>query len=139
MKSFIGRIGRINYLLHVVGAIFIVMVLRSCGLEYSIINFIGLFYILYVGIKRVHDFNKSSKYILVPYGGFIIFIILLVTFKGTGQETMSSFFNMFYIFMFCHIILILIPGTKGHNKYGDLKIKVSDLDSIQSEKQKDID
>lgn len=81
--------------------IFIQRTLIFIGLITYIFVWIGfILYFICQSVRRLHDFN---------FPGWIYFISLILFAGEIGT----------IIFLLFHLALILIPGTKGPNKYGE--------------------
>jgi uncharacterized membrane protein YhaH (DUF805 family) len=91
-----------------------------------------------LGVRRLHDSNRSGAWILLGVGGAISFIIGLVLFfgatfsglfGGSNGATVASglagvgilFFVIGFGLLIANLVLFIIPGTQGPNRYGNLR------------------
>jgi uncharacterized membrane protein YhaH (DUF805 family) len=100
-----GRIGRVCLLVR--SLIFILFFFIP------LINFVFLYLFIVSAIKRLHDFNFRGWWLLL----FIPAAIFVSTFLyGRGPETPTqSSVNTFFSLA---LLLALIPGTRGENRFG---------------------
>ena len=132
--SFDGRIGRLTFFLRLLAvfivvvavyavnifliraldvyftfSIILILVLSTFVLTWTVLSFVS---ILALGARRLHDFNFSSRWVLL----FIAFAIAAIFFGFS--------FVLFWLVTFAVLLaLALIPGSKGKNKYGFRNLK----------------
>lgn len=77
---------------------------------------------LSVGVRRLHDLNRSGWWLVFPYVALVVGIILI----GIGAATNSDFMNIIGIVLIAAggisvlvlWIMMIVRGTVGTNSYG---------------------
>ena len=132
--DFSGRAPRAEYwwyvLATIVAYVVLMMVERLLGLDalvgpYGLLTFVLMLALLVpglaVGIRRLHDTNRSGWWMLLmlPY---LLFTILAVGAAASGSLTgLGAAGIVGFIGLICAIVLLvfmILPGTRGPNKYG---------------------
>jgi len=70
---------------------------------------------LAVGVRRLHDTNRSGWWLLIGYGPLILGLVLMAT--GMLQFTMILMLLALLGFVVLLVFMVL-EGTKGPNQYG---------------------
>ncbi|HEX7757477.1 MAG TPA: DUF805 domain-containing protein [Niabella sp.] len=145
MFQFNGRAGRTEYwfftlfnAFFVTGAIILDILLKTdftieghslnMGWISTIYSLLVLIPSLSLTVRRLHDSNKNGWYFLIPILAMVIFYLcLLVAIKNTRWHGVSAFFNWFtagivllFIGMISFTLFLLIKGTNGPNRYGEI-------------------
>lgn len=84
-----------------------------------IFSIICLYFLIKIYILRLHDMNYSgwnSLFCLIPL--FIIFIAKVSNIDFLNDIMLVLSIPAFVFIILFHILLLLIPGTKGNNHYG---------------------
>lgn len=84
-----------------------------------IFSIIGLYFLIKIYILRLHDMNYSgwnSLFCLIPL--FIIFISKVSNLEFLDNIMLVLSIPAIVFIVLFHILLLLIPGTKGNNHYG---------------------
>ena len=75
-----------------------------------------------VGVRRLHDTDRSGWWILLPLGPYLVGIVLMITATASGSlGTIGLAGILVLIGLVCAIVLLVfycLPGTPGPNKYG---------------------
>jgi len=76
MKTLTSRVDRKSYWIRyaIVGLIQFFLLLTEVGFPNNVISFALNFYMLLIGIGRMHDVNKSGWYILIPFYNLYLFL-----------------------------------------------------------------
>ncbi len=85
-----------------------------------VFSIIGLYFLIKIYILRLHDINYSgwnSLFCLIPL--FIIFITKVSNLEFLNDIMLVLSIPAFVFVILFHILLLLIPGTKGNNHYGN--------------------
>ena len=70
---------------------------------------------LAVGVRRLHDIDRTGLWLLLPYGSWILSIVMIgVSGSLAAMLTLLSYIGWIVIFIFA-----LLEGTKGPNRFGD--------------------
>jgi len=115
---FSGRANRRSYfrsILFLLFCFFVASIFSPFPLLAFIIYAIGIIYCFSKTVQRLHDFNMSGWFTLVP-------IILLAVSVGISSTSGILDSVMFYILLLTFpvfsIVLLIPSGTYGHNKFG---------------------
>jgi len=77
---------------------------------------------LAVGVRRLHDTDRSGWWILLPAGPYLLGIILVVMGAVSGSLAMVGLGGVLSLIgLICGIVLIVfycLPGTPGPNRFG---------------------
>ena len=81
-----------------------------------LIAVLGLFIpSLAVGVRRLHDIDRTGWWMLAPYGPYILSIVLAIT----GPIELAGIMNLLSLAGFILLfVFALLPGTPGPNRYG---------------------
>ncbi|QDZ07142.1 DUF805 domain-containing protein [Sphingomonas panacisoli] len=75
-----------------------------------------------VGVRRLHDTDRSGWWILLPAGPYLVGLVMLVMGMLSGSLAMAGLAGVLMLIgMICAIVLLVfycLPGTVGPNKYG---------------------
>jgi uncharacterized membrane protein YhaH (DUF805 family) len=75
-----------------------------------------------VGVRRLHDTDRSGWWILLPLGPYLLGIVLLIMGAVSGSLAMAGVAGVLMLIgLVCAIVLLVfycLPGTPGPNKYG---------------------
>ena len=75
-----------------------------------------------VGVRRLHDTNRSGWWILLPLGPYLVGIVLMIMAALSGSLGLVGLAGiLMMIGLVCAIVLLVfycLPGTPGPNKYG---------------------
>jgi uncharacterized membrane protein YhaH (DUF805 family) len=75
-----------------------------------------------VGVRRLHDTDRSGWWILLPLGPYGVGIVLMVMAALSGSLGMVGLAGILMLIgLICAIVLLVfycLPGTPGPNKYG---------------------
>ena len=70
---------------------------------------------LAVGVRRLHDIDKSGWWLMLGYGPQLLSTILAVS----GEFMVSGILNLVGVVGFVVILVMaVLPGTKGENRFG---------------------
>lgn len=84
-----------------------------------VFSILGLYFLIKIYILRLHDMNYSgwnSLFCLIPL--FIIFIAKVSNLEFLDDIMLVLSIPAIVFIVLFHILLLLIPGTKGNNHYG---------------------
>ncbi len=131
--SYYGRIARVRFLLHSL-LIYIVIVVAGLAsgiaaeklyIQNEIQVFLFLLFIYFefaLNFKRLHDLDKSGiLFMIFPVFIWSVVIYVLVTAKpGYSEDAQVTWFIIGLTYLsLVKIYLLIWPGTKGENRYGD--------------------
>ena len=84
-----------------------------------VFSILGLYFLIKIYILRLHDINYSgwnSLFCLIPL--FIIFIAKVSNLEFLDDIMLVLSIPAIVFIVLFHILLLVIPGTKGNNHYG---------------------
>lgn len=128
---FMVLVGGITYILDL--SLFGVQPDRSDGPLQRLMTVVLLFPGLAAAVRRLHDTDHSAWYILIPFGGYLLALILLLLFLnldwlfGTalsevvGLSIASVIIFVSFLFQFWWFIQ---RGVRGPNRYGTDPLEV---------------
>lgn len=71
---------------------------------------------LAVGVRRLHDIDRSGLWLLLPYGSWILSIVLTLA----GAVVLAGIANLVSLVAWLIILIFaLLDGTRGPNRFGD--------------------
>lgn len=113
--DFKGRAGRKEFWLFILNLLVIYFVLHSINTELgSIFDLLVILPMLSLYARRVHDFNFNDLIIII---GFFFMVCFRIAGLVSGVLDFASALTGL-ITIFVTLVIGLIPGTKGENKYG---------------------
>ena len=129
-----GRISRLPYFFCVFITVFLMAIIPQILMMTS--NFHAELMILFLSstycnivckIKRFHDFNYRGWWCLLIYFPYICVMVAAITVKP-GSPIHHNFhyirqviWVIFFLSILVSLLLLLIPGTDGQNRYGTEK------------------
>jgi uncharacterized membrane protein YhaH (DUF805 family) len=130
--DFSGRAPRAEYWWFWLGYVVLTVLLQTLTRISSVLAILGLFYLgliipmIAVGVRRLHDTNRTGWWLLAPAVPYAIGIALLIPNLMSGQgPSFGSGFGAAVVFMLVAIALALVvfvfnllPGTRGPNRFG---------------------
>jgi uncharacterized membrane protein YhaH (DUF805 family) len=126
--NFSGRVSRGNFLgellaLNLISYFFFEAIKNETSLFFKMIFLIAyLFFILKINIRRLHDFNYSGWYSIISLIPLGIYLLGLLTKWGFLMSIVISGWNvLFGITIIYNLILLIMPGNKFTNTYGEEK------------------
>lgn len=84
-----------------------------------VFSILGLYFLIKIYVLRLHDMNYSgwnSLFSIIPL--FIIFIAKVSNLDFLDNIMLVLSIPAFVFLILFHILLLLLPGTKGNNHYG---------------------
>lgn len=115
--DFKGRAGRKEFWLFILNLLVIYFVLHSINTELgSIFDLLVILPMLSLYARRVHDFNFNDLIIII---GFFFMVCFRIAGLVSGVLDFASALTGL-ITIFVTLVIGLIPGTKGENKYGTI-------------------
>jgi uncharacterized membrane protein YhaH (DUF805 family) len=126
--NFKGRVSRGNFLgelltLNLISYFFLEAIKNETSLFIKMIFLITyLFFTVKINIRRLHDFNFSGWYsiiFLIPFGLYLLG--LLTKWDFLMSIILSGWNVLFGIIIIYNLILLIMPGNKFTNTYGDEK------------------
>jgi uncharacterized membrane protein YhaH (DUF805 family) len=135
--DFSGRAPRAEYWWFYLGYMILYVVLMLLTRISSIFGILGIVYLgliipmIAVGVRRLHDTNRSGWWLLAPAVPYLIGFVMIMPAMMSGAAGAANPFSLATagtagIFMLIGLVLgivvfifTVLPGTKGPNKYGD--------------------
>ena len=134
--TFSGRAPRAEYWWFYLAYILLYVLLTILTRVSSIFGILGIVYLaliipmIAVGVRRLHDTDRSGWWLLapaVPYliGIVMVFPAIMAGAAGGNPFGMASlgaagiFFLIGFVMAIVVFIFTVLPGTKGPNKYGE--------------------
>lgn len=81
-----------------------------------------------VGVRRLHDTDRSGYWVLAPIASFAVAVAVLGVGVGSGLEAGSGLEEVFLVFVSLVVLILILNlillvfyclgGTKGENRYG---------------------
>ena len=82
-----------------------------------------------VAVRRVHDLGYSGWFIALYYAGFFV-VGLIGAALGMVSPTLSG--TLFLLYGIAGLVVLVLPGTKGSNKYGEDPLGVANAQDVFS-------
>ena len=82
-----------------------------------------------MAIRRVHDLGYSGWFIALYYAGFFV-VGLIGAALGMVSPTLSG--TLFLLYGIAGLVVLVLPGTKGSNKYGEDPLGVANAQDVFS-------
>ncbi len=68
-----------------------------------------------VGIRRLHDIDRSGWWLMIGYGPWLLSVIL----SAAQSEALVAIFNLLWMVGFIVLLVFaVLPGTRGPNRFG---------------------
>lgn len=126
--NFNGRISRINFLgemlaLNLVSYPFLMSLQKETNFFFKFIFLvIYLFFLVKINVRRLHDFNFSGWYSIIYLIPFGIYLLGLLTKWDLLMSIILSGWNvLFGVIIIYNLVLLILPGNKFTNTYGEEK------------------
>jgi uncharacterized membrane protein YhaH (DUF805 family) len=146
--QFSGRAPRAEYWWFYLGYIILYAILTILTRISAIFGILGIVYLgliipmIAVGVRRLHDTNRTGWWLLAPMIPYLIGLAMIVPAIISGAAGGVNPFNMaslgaggiFFMIGFVMAIVVFIftvlPGTKGPNRFGDDPYGPGNLDEV---------
>jgi len=143
--DFSGRAPRAEYWWFWLGYVLLSIVINILARISAIFGLLGLVYfalfipMLAVGVRRLHDTNRSGWWLLAPAVPYAIGVALIfpALMRGGGAANPFLSFGPAMIFMLIGFVLAiaififtLLPGTKGPNRFGPDPYDPNNLEEV---------
>jgi uncharacterized membrane protein YhaH (DUF805 family) len=143
--DFGGRSPRAEYWWFWLGYMLLNIVFQVVTRISPILGLLGLLYLgliipmIAVGVRRMHDTDRTGWWLLAPLGPYAIGLGLLFPKIMSGATTMTSFISygpalafMLIGFVLAIVVFIftVLPGTKGPNRYGPDPYDPANLEEV---------
>lgn len=97
----------------------------------GVVNLVGMIAVIFLAIKRFHDFGKSGLFLLGYLivagivGGIVSSVIIFAAGLGENEDAITIISVIFALIFALYVYLK--PGTKGENKYGNEPERLFDV------------
>lgn len=135
--QFSGRAPRAEYWWFYLAYLILYVILTILTRISTVFGILGIVYLgliismIAVGVRRLHDTNRSGWWLLAPAVPYLIGLIMIFPAMMSGTAGGANPFNMATmgaagIFMLIGFVLgiavlvfMIMPGTRGPNRFGD--------------------
>lgn len=132
--TFSGRAPRAEYWWFYLAYILLAVLLQILSSIHALFGLLGILYLaliipmLAVGVRRLHDINRTGWWLLAPFVPYLIgFAIAAPALLSSGGNVLAAqaglgsaaiFFLIGGILAIVLLVFTVLPGTKGPNRYG---------------------